>query len=156
MSGRVSSVVIGSYNGHMTQNWTLRDFVLSLNAVFFCQIHLIWSNQSFLAIHGTCDCLRNRWHRNLSGLSERASDLWIQLPSKFWQWLTFLTNLTNLTNLLSRNLGKTQWFSYRKRSAAGVKYKLATPPLTTRCIIVPLPYIAMYPVKFFIFSEIFY
>ena len=57
------------------------------------------------------------------------------------QLLTFLTNLTNLTNLLSRNLGKTQWLSYRKNLHRRCKIQIShPPPSTTRCIIVPLPY----------------
>ena len=55
-----------------------------------------------MPIHETGDCLKQMWHRELNGLSGRASDLYFQ-GLGFVQFLKFLTNLTNL---LSRNLGK--------------------------------------------------
>ena len=62
-----------------------------INWAFFRQIgsiSSIWQIQSCMVIHRTGDCLRLRWHRNLSDLSGEHQTFkpraWVQLPSKFW------------------------------------------------------------------------
>ena len=59
-----------------SQNGTQSSFPLIqpsfVNSTQFAQFEK--KNQSCLAVHGTGDCSRHKWYRNLFGLSGRASD----------------------------------------------------------------------------------